>query len=141
MPLPKPELTGEDEGMLTGGVKEIVSREGHGCGLEDTAGKTNERNDKYDFEGVYDVVAKLRCGYVEAQHKGYGEAEDGGATENRVDPDEEADGQAPGQFFRRCSHTKEREDGEGDAAIEPVVVNRCGASAVEVEIGFVGLHC
>jgi hypothetical protein len=96
MPLPEPELADEGDGMLAGAVDEFVRRERHRCGVEDAAGKTDEGDDQNQFERVDDVVAKLRGGYVEAEDEGDGEAEDGGAAQDRVDADEKADGDAPG---------------------------------------------
>jgi len=50
------------------------------------------------------VVAYLRGRYVEAEEKGYCEAEECGAAQDGIDADEEADGDAPGELFRSCSH-------------------------------------
>ena len=96
MPLPEPELADEGDGMLAGAVDEFVRRERHGGGVEDAAGDADEGDDQNQLQGVDDVVAKLRGGYVEAEDEGDGEAEDSGAAQDRVDADEEADGDAPG---------------------------------------------
>lgn len=96
MPLPEPELADEGDGMLAGAADEIVRRERHGCCVEDAAGETDEGDDQNQLQGVDDVVAKLRGGYVEAEDEGDGEAEDRGRAQDRVDADEEADGDAPG---------------------------------------------
>lgn len=82
--------------MLACGVKQLVCREGHGGGVEDAAGETDERDDEDDFERIDDVVAQLGGGDVEAQDESYSEAKDGGAAEDGVDADEEAYGEAPG---------------------------------------------
>jgi hypothetical protein len=82
----------------------------------------------------------LGGGYVEAEDEGQGEAENSGAAEDRVDADEEAGGNAPGQFFGCGSHAKEREDGESDAAVDPVVVDGSGVWIGDAAIWFVGLH-
>ena len=95
--------------------------------MEDAAGDVDERNDEKEFERIDDVVAELRGGNVEAEDEGQGEAEDGGAAEDGIDADEEAGGDAPGQLFRRGSHAEQREDGKGDAAVEPVVVDGSGS--------------
>ena len=67
-----------------------------GCGVEDAAAEADEGDDEDEFERVDDVVADLRGGDVEAEDKGQGEAEDGGAAEDGIDADEEAGGDAPG---------------------------------------------
>ena len=72
-------------------------------------------------------LPSLRSGYVEAEDKGHGEAEEGGAAEDWIDADEQAGGDAPGQLFGRGSHAEECEDGKGDAAVEPVVVDGSGS--------------
>jgi len=126
VPLPEPELAREGEGTFSGGVEEFARRERHGLGVEDAAGDADKRDDEDELERINDVVADLRCGYVEAKDKCQSEAEDGGAAEDRVDADEEAGSDAPGQLFRRCSHAQEREDGKGDTAVDPVVVDGSG---------------
>ena len=123
--------------MFAGGVEEFVRRERHRRGVKDAAGNADERDYKNEFKRIDDVVAKLRGGQVETKDKGYCEAEDRGTSEDGIDADEEADGDAPGEFFWRCPHAKESEDGEGDAAVEPVVMDGGGWDA---EIGFAGLH-
>jgi hypothetical protein len=82
----------------------------------------------------------LRGGYVEAEDEGQREAEDGGAAQDGIDADEEADGDAPGESFRRGSHAKQCEDGKGDAAVEPVVMDGSGSLVGWVAIWLVGLH-
>lgn len=96
MPLPHPKLANESHGMFAGGVEEIVCRHGHWRGVEDAAADANKGDDEDQLERVDDVIAKLRSGYVEAKDEGHGEAEDRGGTKNRIDADEETDGDAPG---------------------------------------------
>jgi len=69
------------------------------------------------------VVSYLRGGYVEAEEKGYCEAEKGGATEDWIDSDEKANGDAPCEFLWSCSETEEREDGQSDTPVEPAVMD------------------
>jgi hypothetical protein len=64
--------------------------------VEDAAGNSDEGNDENDLQRVDDVVGELGCGYVEAEENCYGEAEEGGAAEDGVDADEEANSDAPG---------------------------------------------
>jgi hypothetical protein len=96
MPLPEPELADERDGMGASGVEEVVRGERHGCGVEDAAADMNEGDDQDELKRVDDVVANLRGGDVEAEDEGDDEAEDCGCAEDRVDADEEADGEAPG---------------------------------------------
>jgi hypothetical protein len=86
------------------------------------------------------VVAYLRGSDIETEDKGDGEAEYGSAAEDWIDADEKASGDAPGKFFGRGSHAKECEDGEYDAAVKPVVMDRSTAWAVVATICFDGLH-
>jgi hypothetical protein len=120
--------------VFPGGSEEFAGGEGHGCCVEDATGRMNEWDDQNEFEWVDDVVADLRGGYIEAEDKCQGEAENGGAAEDGIDADEEAGGDAPGELFRRGSHAKEREYGESNAAVEPVVVDRSGARGGVVAI-------
>lgn len=129
VPLPEPELAGEGKGTFSGGAEEFTRRERHGCGVEDAAGDADKRDDEYELERIDDVVADLRCGQVEAKDKCQSKAEDGGAAEDGIDANEEAGGDAPGQLFRRCSHAEKSEDGKGDAAVDPVVVDGSGVLA------------
>ena len=140
VPLPEPELAGEGEWVFTRGVEEFVRGERHGRSVEDSAGDVDEWDDQDKLERIDDVVADLRGGYVEAEDESYSEAEDGGAAEDGVDADEEPDGDAPGQLFRRGSHAEEREDGKGDAAVNPVMVDGSLALGGVTVIWFVGLH-
>jgi len=90
--------------MFAGGVEEFVRGERHRRGVEDAAGDVDERNYQNEFEWVDDVIAELRGGHVKTKDKCYCEAEDRGAAKDGIDSDEETDGDAPGEFFRRCSH-------------------------------------
>ena len=109
--------------------------------MEDEAAEAHERDYEQEFERIDDVVAYLRGRYVEAEEKGYCEAEECGAAQDGIDADEEADGDAPGELFRSCSHTQESEDGKGDAAVDPVVRDGCGNGFDTCENGFVRIHC
>ena len=140
VPLPQPELADEREGMVVGGVEELVCRQRHGRGVEDAAGDADEGDDEDDLEWIDDVVADLRGSYVEAEGDGDGEAEDGGAAKNGIDADEKAEGEAPGELFWRRSHAEQREDRKSDAAIEPVVMDGRGALARIAESWFARLH-
>ena len=62
----------------------------------------------------------------------------GGAAEDGIDADEQAGGDAPGQLFGRGSHAEECEDGKGDAAVEPVVVDGSGSLVGVLAIGLSG---
>lgn len=92
--------------------------------MEDAARKANERDDEEKFKRIDDVVSNLRGSQVEAEDECNGEAEDRRAAQDRVNADQYAGGHAPCEFFRCGSHAKEREDGKGDVAIEPVVTDR-----------------
>ena len=109
--------------------------------MEDEAAKAYEWNHEKEFERIDDVVAYLRGRHIKAEEKGYCETEERGAAKNGIDADEEADGDAPGELFRSCSHTQESEDGKGDAAVDPVVLNGRGSWFDTCENGFVWIHC
>ena len=109
--------------MLASCVKEVACRERHGRGVEDSAGDADEGDYEDDLKRVDDVVRKLGCGHVETKDDGDGETEEGGAAEDGVDADEEADGDAPGQFLWGGSHAQESENGKRDAAVSPVVMD------------------
>ena len=108
--------------------------------MEDAAGDVDEGDDEDELERIDDVVADLRGGDVEAEDEGDGEAEDGGAAEDGIDADEEAGGDAPGELFRGGSHAEEREDGKGDAAVDPVVVDGRGLWVGSLRFGLAGVH-
>lgn len=126
--------------MLARGMEKLVCRERHRLGAEDSACGVDERDDEDDLERVDDVVADLRGGDVEAEDKGDGKAEYGGAAEDWIDADEKAGCDAPGELFGRGSHAKQGEDGQGDAAVEPVVMDGSVALGGVVAIWFDGLH-
>jgi hypothetical protein len=129
VPLPQPEPAGEVERVFAGGVKELVRRERHGRGAEDAAGDVDERNDQDDLERIDDVIAQLRGGDVEAEDEGQGEAEDGGAAKDGIDADEQSGGDAPGESLGSSAHAEQCEDGKGDAAVDPAVVEGSEARA------------
>lgn len=76
------------------------------------------------------MVGELGGGEVKAEEECSGEADHGGATEYGVDADEESDGDAPGQLLGRSTHAEQCEDGKGDAAIGPVVMDRRGVESL-----------
>jgi hypothetical protein len=94
--------------------------------VKDEAAETDQRDHEEQLERIYDVVSYLRGGYVETEEKGHSEAENGRAADDGIDADEEADGDAPGEFFWSRSETEEREDGKGDTPVEPVVMDGPG---------------
>ena len=101
-----------------------AGREGHWPGVEDEVAEADEGDEEQKLEGIDGVVGQLRGGDIEAEDEGGGEADDGGAAEDGIDADEKADGDAPGKFARGGSHAQQCEDGKGDAAVEPVVMER-----------------
>ena len=108
--------------------------------MKDAAGHVDERDDEKELQRIDDVVADLRGGYIEAKDKCDREAEDGRAAKDGVDADEEACGDAPCEFFGGGSHAEESEDREGDATVEPVVMDGRPALAGVVAIWFAGEH-
>jgi hypothetical protein len=141
VPLPEPELADKLDRMFAGAVEEFAGGERHGRGVEEMAGDTDEGDDQDQLKRVDDVVAKLRGGYVETEDESSGEAEDRGAAQDGVDADEEASGDAPGQFLRCGSHAQERENRQNDAAVRPVVMDGSGALTKGGRVWFAGLHC
>ena len=108
--------------------------------MEDEAGEAHERDHEQEFKRIDDVVAYLRGRYVEAEEKGYSEAENRGAAKKGIDTDEEADGDAPGELFGSCSHAQEGEDRESDTAVDPVVMDGRGSWLDTCKNGFVRIH-
>lgn len=122
MTLPEPELTDEFERVLAGVEEEIVRGEWHGAGVKDAAAESDKRDDQDELDWVGEVIRDLRGGDVESEDEGQGEAGDGGRSDEGIDADEEAGGEAPSEPLRSGSAAEQREDGEGDAAVCPVVV-------------------
>ena len=87
-----------------------------------------EGNDKGEFQGEHGVVGDLAGDDVEPEEEGHGETQDGGASEQGVDADEESGGDAPGQRARAGSHAQQREDGQDAAAVDPGMVDRTGGT-------------
>jgi len=54
------------------------------------------------------MVGDLRGSDVEAADESDGHAEDGGRAQEWIDADEQADGEAPGEALRACSHAEQR---------------------------------
>ena len=97
-------------------------REGHRRGAEDDIAEADEGDEEQELERIDHVVGELRGGDVEAEEEGRREAGDGGAAEDGIDADEQADGDAPGEFARGGSHAEECEDRKSDTAVSPVVM-------------------
>lgn len=141
VPLPLPELAGESDRVLARRFEELPCGQRHGRGVEDAAGEPDEGDDQQELDRIDDVVAQLRSGNVEAEEEGEGEAEEGGAAEDGVDADQQAGGETPGEVFRCGSHAQEREDGKGNAAVDPVVMDGGGVLAEVAAIWLaVGVH-
>lgn len=138
--LPLPELAGERDGAGAGGVNQRFERKGHRRGMEDYVAESDEGDQEQEFKRVDEVVGQLRGGDIEPQQECCGEAEDGSAAENRVDTDEEPDGDAPGQLLRGRSHAEECEDGKCDTAISPVVMEGRPVWLGAVRIRFARVH-
>lgn len=67
--------------------------------MEDNRAEVDEGDYEKKFKRVNDVVAELGRGEVEPAGKSSGEAEDGGASEDGIDADEQAEGDAPGKLL------------------------------------------
>lgn len=131
VPLPLPYLADERERMCTGDVEELACRERDGRNVEDAAGNVDEGDDQEQFERVDDMVGQLRSDQVEPKGKRRREAEDGRGAKQRVDADEEADGDAPCNFLGGRTHAEQRKDGQDDAAVGPVVMDGRGGFEVD----------
>lgn len=94
--------------------------------MEDAAGDVDEWYEQEQFKRIDDVVGQLRRDEIEPQYECGCETEDGGAAENGVDADEQAEGDAPGKFSGRRTHAQQGEDREDNASVSPVVVDGRG---------------
>ncbi len=104
--------------------------ERHRSGAEDARSEADKGDDQQEFQGEHGVVGYLGCDEVEAAGKRDRKAEDGGGPDERVDADEEARGDAPGEGAWGCSHAEEGQDGQDGPAVEPVVMYRCGCGGL-----------
>lgn len=140
MPLPLPQLAGEGNGTGVGGVNERPGGEGKRRGVEGEGTEADKGDDEQEFQRIDEMVGQLRGGDIEAQCEGRREAEDGGAAQDWVDADEQANGDAPCQFLRRGPHAEEREDGKRNTAVGPVVVEQGLTGLVRGGIHGAGVH-
>ena len=140
VPLPTPELTCESDGVGAGRFEKRFGREWHWLGVKEEASEADQRDHEDKLERIDDVVSYLRGGYVETKEKGHCKAENSRAADDGIDADEETDGDAPGEFLWGRSETEEREDGQGDAPVEPVVMNGPGSWFDTCGDGFVLIH-
>ncbi len=141
VPFPLPEQAAELEGMLAHSVEEFGCGEGKPCGVEDAGGDVQEGEDQQELQRIDDVAAELGGGDVEPEEEGGGEAQDGGASEDGVNADEESGGDAPGEFVRGGSHAQEGEDGKNGAAVDPWMARGSEGLGGSDEIGFGETHC
>lgn len=124
VPLPYPELPGKCEGMGAGSVEQTSCREGNGSDMKEDRSDVDERDNEEKLKGINKVIGQLGGRDVQPQKKGSGEAKDGGASQNWVNANQQADSDAPGQLLWRCPHAQKRKDGKSDTTVEPVVMGR-----------------
>ncbi len=135
-----PELTCESNRVGARRIEKRCGRERYRFGAEYKAAESHEWDYEEEFERVDDVVSDLRGCHVETEQKGHCKAKNGCAAEDGVDADEEADSDAPGEFLWCRSEAEECEDGQGDAPVEPVVMDGLGNWFDTCGDGFVLIH-
>ncbi len=118
VPLPGPEDAGGGPGMNAGSVKQRVAFEGETPGVEELVAELDEEEEEQELERVDDMVGDLRGDQVEAERVGDDERGKGRRTEQRVDADDEAGGERPGELARGAADAEEVEQRSDDAALE-----------------------
>ena len=103
-------------------MEELAGCERHRRGVKEAAAEADEGDQRKKLQRIDEMIGQLRGHDVQAEEEGQAETEDGGGSEDGIDADEKASGEAPGELFGGCSTAQEREDGEGDAAVGPVVM-------------------
>ncbi len=102
-----------------------LAESGIGAVWKRWAADADKRNDQQELQRIGEVVGELRGSDVEPEDEGQREAENRGGTEDGVDADESADGEAPGQLLWGCSAAEKSENWKDDAAVDPSVVREC----------------
>jgi len=106
VPLPAPEKFGGVPGMELDGVDEGLALQRETGSVKEGDAEANEDREEQELERVHDVVAELRSDYVQAEDGCKREGEHGGRTEQRVDADDDANGDGPRQLMGRGSDSQ-----------------------------------
>ena len=86
--------------------------------MKDVAAQLKKRNNQEKLQRIDDVVGELGGGDVQPEKHRDGEAQEGRRAQQRIDADQKADGNAPGQPLRGGADAQKSEKGQNDAAIE-----------------------
>lgn len=91
--------------------------------MEDAAPKPDERHHKKQLKRIDNVIAQLRRSYIEPKDKRNSQAKDSSAAKHGIDADKQSNSDTPRQLLRRRAHAKQREDGQRNAPVDPVVMD------------------
>ena len=118
VPFPGPEETGGVDGVVADGGEERLAMERHASGVEELVAHADEDEEEGDFKGIRQVRGELGGYEVEAKEAGDQEGDGCRRAEERVDADDEADRNAPGELARGGAAAQELGEGIDDAAVK-----------------------
>ena len=81
-------------------VFDLVAIEGDAAGVEQVDAELNKGDEEQQVEGSHDVKAELRSDLAKAEGPGDQDDQQGGNAYGRIDADDEAKGETPGETTR-----------------------------------------
>ena len=91
--------------------------------MEDAAPNPDERHHEKQLKRIDNVIAQLRRSYIEPKDKRNSQAKNSRAAKHGIDADKQSNSDTPRQLLRRRAHAKQREDGQRNAPVDPVVMD------------------
>ena len=120
VPLPLPQQVNQLDRMTMAKVQDIHPRERKAVRMKENDAGMDKRQKQQPLQRRDDVDADLRSDVVEPKGPREEEHDDGGETEERIDPDYERNREAPGQALRADTMPQQAQQGPEDAASELV---------------------
>ena len=120
MPFPGPEQMGEADGMTVAEMEDLGLRHGQPVGVEDDDAGVDKGKKEQPLQRGHDVDADLGGDVVETEGPGEQKHDDGGGAEERVDADNEGDGEAPTETAGADAVSEQAQEGTKDAAADGV---------------------
>lgn len=107
MPLPAPEKFGGVPGVKLDGVDESFALQRETGSVKEEDAEADKDREEQELQRVHDMVAELRGNDVQAEDGREREGKHSGGTEQRVDADDDANGDGPRQLMGRSSDSQQ----------------------------------
>jgi len=99
-----------------------------------------EGDKEKQLQWIGDMVCYLRRRNIQTADRRNGKAQDGRASQQGIDPDNEPGGDTPGQLLRRGTLPEQRQDRQDRLSIKPAVTRNCLRRVDFSEAGILWMH-